>query len=187
MLCTIGTDRAGLICAQSQLLSAVDAPLMARGSSEPTDPNSGRIRRPNNKYLDSGASVHVVGDRRMLQRYQALAEPWQIAVGDGHPLVVVGIGIISQHGFVIPNVFHVQGLQMNLISVSQLDRDHGLFSGFHDGICKILKRGGDVVGGGFLLANGLYALSSLQVPETETGGEARLGGHPSNVIEHPSS
>uniref|UniRef100_K3ZNI4 Retrovirus-related Pol polyprotein from transposon TNT 1-94-like beta-barrel domain-containing protein n=2 Tax=Setaria italica TaxID=4555 RepID=K3ZNI4_SETIT len=134
------------------------------------DPNRGRFRCP--IYFDSGATVHVVGDVWMLQGYQVLAEPWPIAVADGHPLVVVGIGSISQEGFMIPNVFHVQGLKMNLISVSQLDRGHGLFSGFHDGMCKVLKRGGDVVGGGFLLANGLYELSFLEVPETETGEEA---------------
>lgn len=151
---------------RAQLLSAVDASPTPGGSGVPKNTNQGRVQR-HHLILDSAASIHVTGFREMLQDYKVLAKPWSIAVADGYVRGVIGIGsIIQGESFIIPNVYHVEGLVRNLISASQLDRDHGLFSSFHNGICKILKRDGDVVGGGFLQPNGLYYLSFLQVPET---------------------
>lgn len=117
-------------------------------------------------FLDSGASTHVVGVEVTLHNYSCFPEPLSVIVADGYALRVRGIGsIISPCGnFVVPMVYRVEGIQMNLISVGQLD-DFGFSSNFGDGRCEV-KDHEDRVGGGDMQADRLYKLRFLQVPET---------------------
>ncbi|CAL4985972.1 unnamed protein product [Urochloa decumbens] len=80
--------------------------------------------------LDSGASMHIVGDSRMLQSYRSLPEPYTTITmaNDRYHLKIVGKGTIKWGSFIIPNVPHVEGLDSILISIGQLDRDHKLSS-----------------------------------------------------------
>ncbi|CAN6226678.1 unnamed protein product [Urochloa humidicola] len=117
--------------------------------------------------LDSGASMHAVGDKRMLQGYRLLLNPWWVAQPDGTFLRVVGIGTLK-HGdhFCIPAVYHVEGLKKNLISVSQLATQHGICFGSKR--CEITLPDGTPVGGAFMEEQGnMYVLNYLQIPEPE--------------------
>jgi hypothetical protein len=59
----------------------------------------------------------------------------------------------------------VEGIQKCLISMSQLDRDHGMHSCFGRGIGRIMLTDGTEVGGAILDDNdGMYMLSYLEVP-----------------------
>ncbi|CAN6226669.1 unnamed protein product [Urochloa humidicola] len=84
--------------------------------------------------LDSGASMHVVGNARLLHDYSSLPDPYTIKMADG--MEVVGKGIIKLGSFIIPNVCLVERLDSILISVNQLDTDHKLCS-FGGGICIV--------------------------------------------------
>lgn len=120
--------------------------------------------------LDSGASMHAVGDKRILQGYRHLPNPWLVAQPNGSFLLAVGVGTIAQgNRFVIPNVYHVEGLKNNLISVSQLAAQHGIC--FVNKRCEITLSDGTPVGGAFMEDEGnMYVLSYLQVTETEGRG-----------------
>uniref|UniRef100_A0A0E0MI60 Retrovirus-related Pol polyprotein from transposon TNT 1-94-like beta-barrel domain-containing protein n=1 Tax=Oryza punctata TaxID=4537 RepID=A0A0E0MI60_ORYPU len=117
--------------------------------------------------LDSGASMHVVGDKRILREVNLFKVPSWATLPDNSQLRVVGIGVIEMGGFRIPNVSLVEGLRKNLISVSQLDRDHGLCSCFRERMCEVMTAGGTVVGGAILEDDNLYVLRYLQVPKPD--------------------
>uniref|UniRef100_A0A0D3HPX3 Uncharacterized protein n=1 Tax=Oryza barthii TaxID=65489 RepID=A0A0D3HPX3_9ORYZ len=93
-------------------------------------------------------------------------ESWA-TLPDNSQLRVVGIGVIEMDGFRIPNVSLVEGLRKNLISVSQLDRDHGLCSCFRKRMCEVMTAGGTVVGGAILEDDNLYLLRYLEVPKPD--------------------
>nr|BBF89300.1 hypothetical protein [Oryza barthii] len=117
--------------------------------------------------LDSGASMHVVGDYRILREVNLFNVHSWATLPDNSQLRVVGIGVIEMDGFRIPNVSLVEGLRKNLISVSQLDRDHGLCSCFRKRMCEVMTAGGTVVGGAILEDDNLYLLRYLEVPKPD--------------------
>jgi len=118
---------------------------------------------PMHLVLDSGASSHVVGNRDCLRGYQLLANPRMGILPDKSMVSIVGVGTIQTEDFSITNVSHVEGLAMNLISVSQLDKNYGMGSWFLRGQCGIMLPDGTTAGEG-TLENGVYVLRKLHVP-----------------------
>ncbi|KAF0896441.1 hypothetical protein E2562_024310 [Oryza meyeriana var. granulata] len=109
--------------------------------------------------LDSGASMSVTGDFRAIYSVPQA----QVTLPDGSQLLIVGVGTIETERFSIPNVYLVAGLKTNLISVSQLDKRHGLCCAFFHNHCRVINSNGELVGGAILQENGLYVLSFLKV------------------------
>ncbi|KAJ1276793.1 hypothetical protein BS78_05G242400 [Paspalum vaginatum] len=115
---------------------------------------------------DTGASMHAVGDPRLLKGLRFYVDPQQVRLPNGACLNVLGVGSIEWGDtFRIPNVSLVEGFEKSLISIGQLDRDHGMHSYFGKGICEIMQADKITRAGGALLENdGMYVLTFLVVP-----------------------
>ncbi|GLJ05156.1 hypothetical protein SUGI_0012340 [Cryptomeria japonica] len=90
----------------------------------------------NEWIIDSGCSYHMTGDR---SKFLSLEEydGGVVRFGNDAPCMVKGRGSISLSGkSSADNVYWVEGLRHNLLSVAQLN-DNGLTLEFKDGVCKI--------------------------------------------------
>ena len=75
-------------------------------------------------YLDSGFSRHMTGDRSLFKVFES-KKGGNVTFGDGSKSHLKGKGIISLPGLPdITNVLYVEGLKVNLLSISQIcDQD----------------------------------------------------------------
>ena len=75
-------------------------------------------------YLDSGCSRHMTGDRSLFKVFKS-KNGGNVTFGDGSKSQIKGKGTISLPGLPdITNVFYVEGLRVNLLSISQIcDQD----------------------------------------------------------------
>jgi hypothetical protein len=102
-----------------------------------------------NWIVDSGASVNMTCQREILTLYCPLTPPKRIVIGDGRSLNAIGIGRTklqvhvgngNYRYIILQDVYHVQDLQANLLSVSHLTRQ-GYEVTFNGSTCKILTNG----------------------------------------------
>ena len=71
-------------------------------------------------YLDSGCSRHMTGDRFLFKVFKS-KKGGNVTLGDGSKSQIKGKGIISLLGLPdIANVLYVEGLRVNLLSISQI-------------------------------------------------------------------
>src|SRR4030065_1975158 len=80
-------------------------------------------------YLDSGCSRHMIGDRSMFQTL-SMQEGGSVGFGGNQKRKIVGTGMIGNSSLSINNVWMVEGLTHNLLSISQ----------FCDSIQRVQKR-----------------------------------------------
>jgi len=96
-------------------------------------------------YLDSGCSRHMTGDISNFLSLTAF-DGGSVAFGNGKSGIIVGVGKIGKSvSHSINNVYLVDGLQHNLLSVSQLC-DRGNHVEFFSDQCLITNiKSGDVL------------------------------------------
>ena len=71
-------------------------------------------------YLNSGCSRHMTGDRSLFKVFES-KKGGNVTFGDGSISQIKGKGIISLPGLPdIANVLYVEGLKVNLLSISQI-------------------------------------------------------------------
>ena len=71
-------------------------------------------------YLDSGCSRHMIGDRSLFKVFES-KKGGNVTFGDRSKLQIKGKGIISLSKLPdIANVLYVEGLKVNLLSISQI-------------------------------------------------------------------
>ena len=71
-------------------------------------------------YLDSGCSKHMTGDRFLFKVFES-KKGGNVTFGDGSKSKIKGKGTISLLGLPnITNVLYVEGLRVNLLSMSQI-------------------------------------------------------------------
>ena len=71
-------------------------------------------------YLDSGYSRHVIGDRSLFKVFES-KKGGNVTFGNGSKSQIKGKGIIFPPGLSnIANVLYVEGLRVNLLSISQI-------------------------------------------------------------------
>ena len=69
-------------------------------------------------YLDSGCSRHMTGDRSLFKVFES-KKGGNVTFGDGNKSWIKGKGIISLSGLPdIANILYVEGLRVNLLSIS---------------------------------------------------------------------
>ena len=75
-------------------------------------------------YLDSGYSRHMTGDQSLFKFFES-KKGGNVTFGNGSKSQIKGKGIISLPGLLdITNVLYVEGLRVNLLSISQIcDQD----------------------------------------------------------------
>ena len=71
-------------------------------------------------YIDSGCSRHMTGRKENLRDYRSLENAGVVKFGNNHKCQVKGYGKVTNGNFTVNRVAYVEGLQHNLISVSQL-------------------------------------------------------------------
>ena len=96
-------------------------------------------------YLDSGCSRHMTGDKLSFLSLTTF-DGGKVAFGNGKYGTIVGVRKIGKSlSYSIDNVYLVDGLQHNLLSVSQLC-DKGNHVGFTSNQCLITNiKSGEVV------------------------------------------
>lgn len=154
----------------AQLVAACNSSASAGQSS--MAPLHHPSRPPHIRFLlDSGASMHVVGDARLLRHLRRplpQAEEARFAtLPDGSRVPITGKGTIQMHGFVIPNVYLVEGLTVNLVSVGRLAMEHGICCCFWGNRCQLMVLADGrmrVVGEAVLEDDGVYGLRFLRIP-----------------------
>ena len=92
-------------------------------------------------YLDSDCSRHMTGDRFLFKVFKSKKDG-NVTFGDGSKSQIKGKGTISLPGLPdIANVLYVEGLKVNLLSVSQIcDQDFMVL--FSKGKCHVLNEFG---------------------------------------------
>lgn len=116
-------------------------------------------------YVDSGCSRHMTGEKSNFLSLTA-SEGGSVAFGNGKSGTITGIGKIGESpSHSIENVYLVDGLQHNLLSVSQLcDKDNLVV--FSAKYCLVVNiNTGDVVLRGKRHKN-VYKVSILSLPQS---------------------
>ncbi|XP_023735342.1 uncharacterized protein LOC111883230 [Lactuca sativa] len=83
-------------------------------------------------YIDSGCPCHMAGMREELREARSLKDGGRVKFGNNATGEIKGYEIITNGEFSIRNVAYVEGLQHNLISVSQLVVGGGIKFSFDD-------------------------------------------------------
>ncbi|CAA7051987.1 unnamed protein product [Microthlaspi erraticum] len=105
-------------------------------------------------YFDSGCSRHMTGMKKNLQDVKQL-KGGKVTFGCGTKGTIQGKGRTSEEQPQLMNVYLVQGLKSNLISVSQLC-DEGLIVWFNKLECKAIDADGKAVLRGVRSGNDCY-------------------------------
>jgi hypothetical protein len=120
--------------------------------------------------LDSGASFHVTSDQSKLASTTPVTDGASVQTADGTVCHITHKGSLSDPHFIVPNIFFVPELSMDLLSVGQIT-DHNCFVGFDDSSCFVQDlRTGEVIGTGRRrrAAPRLYILDSFRLPSLAT-------------------
>ena len=108
-------------------------------------------------YLDSGFSRHMTGDRSLFKVFES-KKGGNVTFGDGSKSHLKGKGIISLPGLPdITNVLYVEGLKVNLLSISQIcDQDFMVL--FSKGKCLVMNESGKKLISGVRTLDNCYGL-----------------------------
>ena len=108
-------------------------------------------------YLDSGCSRHKTGDHSLFKVFES-KKCGNVTFGDGSKSQIKGKGTISLLGLLdIANVLYVEGLRVNLLSISQIcDQDFMVL--FSKGKCLVLNESGKKLISGVHTLDNCYGL-----------------------------
>ena len=108
-------------------------------------------------YLDSGCSRHMTGDRSLFKVFKS-KKGGNVTFGNGSKTQIKGKGIISLLGLPdIVNVLYLEGLRVNLLSISQIcDQDFMVL--FSKGKCLVMDEFGKKLISGVRSLDNCYGL-----------------------------
>lgn len=113
--------------------------------------------------MASYATNHMTGDRTLISNLVPVSNQ-VVRAGDGEGMLVCGRGSVNTEAVVLPDVWYVPGLTMNLVSVGQLTEDPDLVVSMGGGMCRISKTSdGSVLGRAPLRSNRKYVVDFLKV------------------------
>ena len=135
-------------------------------------------------YLNNGCSRHMIGDRSLFKVFES-KKGGNVTFGDGNKSQIKGKGIISLLGLLdIENVLYVEGLRVNLLSISQIcDQDFMVL--FSKGKCLVMNESGKKLISGVCTLDNCYGLvpntnivcNSIRLPNEDLSHQ--LMGHAS--------
>ena len=113
-------------------------------------------------YLDNGCLRHMTGDRSLFKVFES-KKGGNVTFGDRSKSQIKGKGIISLPRLLdIANVLYVEGLRVNLLSISQIcDQDFMVL--FSKGKCPVMDESGKKLISGVRTLDNCYGL----VPDTD--------------------
>ena len=111
-------------------------------------------------YLNSGCSWHMTGDQSLFKVFKS-KKGGNVTFGDKSKSQIKGRGTISLPRLLdIANVLYVEGLRVNLLSISQIcDQDFMVL--FSKGKCLVLNESRKKLISGVRILNNRYAWFSL--------------------------
>ena len=147
-------------------------------------------------YLDSSCSRHMTGDKSLFKTFKS-KKGGNVTFGDGSKSQIKGKGIISLPGLPdTANVLYVEGLRVNLLSISQIcDQDFMVL--FSMGKCLVMDESGKNLISGVRTLDNYYGLvldadivcNSIRLPNEDLWHQ-RMGHasykHLSIVSKHES-
>ena len=147
-------------------------------------------------YLDSRCLRHITGDQSLFKVFE-FKKDGNVTFGDGRKSQIKGKGIISLLGLPdIANVLYVEGLRVNLLSISQIcDQDFTVL--FSNGKCLVMEESGKKLISGVRTLDNCYGLvpnadivcNSIRLPNEDLWHQ-RMGHasykHLSIVSKHES-
>ena len=108
-------------------------------------------------YLDSGCSRHMTGDQSLFKVFES-KKGGNVTFGDRSKSQIKGKGIISVLGRPdIANVLYVEGLRVNLLSISQIC-DQDFMALFSKGKCLVMNESGKKLISGVRTLDNCYGL-----------------------------
>ena len=116
--------------------------------------------------IASAAPHHATGNRALLSGFAPDQGDLFVKAGDAGaaPMRVAGHGNVVTDAVVLPDVWYVPGLAVNVVSVSQLaELDYSVVFG-HGQCCVRSGEDGGVVGTARAGEDGLFALDFIKVP-----------------------
>ena len=148
-------------------------------------------------YVDNGCSRHMIGDRSLFKVFES-KKSGNVTFGDGSKSQINGKGTISLLELPdIANVLYVEGLRVNLLSISQIsDQDFVVL--FLKGKCLVLNESGKKLISGVRTLENCYGLvfdadivcNSIRLPNEDLWHQ-RMGHasykHLSIVSKHNSA
>ncbi|CAM8934614.1 unnamed protein product [Rhodiola kirilowii] len=109
-------------------------------------------------FFDSGCSAHMTGNSEYLSHIRPVEQMRFVTFADGRKSQVIGCGTLKVPDLLtLEDTLLVEGLTMNLISISQLC-DHGHYVSFSRDSCLILNENGESVMKGRRRANDCYTI-----------------------------
>ena len=108
-------------------------------------------------YINSGCSRHMIGDRSFFKVFES-KKGGNVTFGDGSKSQIKGKRIISLLGLPdIANVLYVEGLRVNLLSISEIcDQDFMVL--FSKGKCLVMDESGKKLISGVRILDNCYDL-----------------------------
>ncbi|CAM8929272.1 unnamed protein product [Rhodiola kirilowii] len=111
-------------------------------------------------YFNSGCSAHMTGDPRFLMKIQPVIKKQFVTFGDGGKGTGNWLWDIEGSDLpVLKDTLLVEGLKVNLISISQLC-DGGYHVNFTHNSCQVLDKDGGILMKGSRAANNCYLIGS---------------------------
>ncbi|XP_059072885.1 uncharacterized protein LOC131873719 [Cryptomeria japonica] len=118
--------------------------------------------------LDSGCSHHMTGDKNKFSALENHPGGF-VKFGDNTGLYITGMGtIMINKDTPINDVYYVEGLKYNLLSISQIC-DSGRQVVFNSYGCVIKEKSGKIIANGFRTLGNLYHLSDSKNQEQSAG------------------
>ncbi|CAM8965251.1 unnamed protein product [Rhodiola kirilowii] len=109
-------------------------------------------------FFDSGCSGHMTGNSEYLSHIRPVEQMRFVTFADGRKSQVIGCGTLKVLDLpALEDTLLVEGLTMNLISISQLC-DHGHYVSFSRDSCLVLNENGESVMKGRRRANDCYTI-----------------------------
>ena len=137
--------------------------LLAAINSSGTGGNSSVNAGEADWFMASHATNHMTGDRTLISNLVPVSNQ-VVQAGDGEGMLVCGRGSVNTERVVLPDVWYVPGLTMNLVSVGQLTEDPDLSISMGGGMCRIRRTSdGSVLGRAPLRSNRKYVVDFLKV------------------------
>ncbi|CAM8999003.1 unnamed protein product [Rhodiola kirilowii] len=109
-------------------------------------------------FFDSGCSAHMTGNSEFLSHIRPVEKMQFVTFADGRKSQVIGCGTLKVPDLpALEDTLLVEGLTMNLISISQLC-DNGHYVSFSRASCLVLDENGNSVMKGTRRANDCYTI-----------------------------
>ena len=127
--------------------------------------------------IDSGASKHMMGQKKTLSKLEEKSSPQKVSLGDDYQYPIKGVGeasykLESGNPLKMKDVLYVPGLKKNLLSISALDKK-GFRVAFIDGQVLMWPKGKNIE-------------DAIIIGEEE-GGLYKLKGHSETSFVHEST